>query len=161
MNAELGGNNPVPKSGASSSPSPAVSFERSPAQTKRDEEKPAPSQHQPSSDAPRIIATSEETNANGVGDCETPPDLRQAGPAVGRKQPDTAAPRANDGVASDSAPPSVDSLARFSRFLSLLVVSATEEQTPSTTERERVALAELVRARRVGRTQRSAPFWVL
>lgn len=64
---------------------------------------------------------------------------------------DTAAHSAESGIATESsAPSSINSLARFSRFLSLLVASAQEEQTPSATERERAALAELLQARRVG-----------
>lgn len=47
------------------------------------------------------------------------------------------------------AVPSIDSLAKFSYFLALLVVASEEEQAPSTTEREREALAELLQARRV------------
>eukprot|EP00903_Cladosiphon_okamuranus_P007740 g7499.t1 len=60
---------------------------------------------------------------------------------------DVAAHGVESGIAAESsAPSSIDSLARFSRFLSLLVASAQEEQTPFTTERERAALAELLQA---------------
>ncbi|CAN0108597.1 unnamed protein product [Scytosiphon promiscuus] len=42
--------------------------------------------------------------------------------------------------------PAVDSLAKFCRFLALLVASVQEEGTSSTTDKERAALAELIRA---------------
>lgn len=74
----------------------------------------------------------------------------EAGSWVGDEE-NNAARSAQGKVATDSSAPSINSLARFSRFLSLLVASAQAEQTPSTTERERIALAELLQARRVGR----------
>lgn len=67
---------------------------------------------------------------------------------------DSADIAADDVVSNSSVAPSVDSLVKFCRFLSLLVESAQqEEQTPlSATEKERAALEELLRARRVGHT---------
>lgn len=73
----------------------------------------------------------------------------EAGVGVGHNE-DSAAHSAESNIVTDSSAPSIDSLARFSRFLSLLVASAQEEQTPSTTERERAALTELLQARQVG-----------
>lgn len=57
---------------------------------------------------------------------------------------------ANAGPNLAASPPlfSVDSLAKFTRFLSLLVVASEEERAAFTTERERSALGELLSARR-------------
>lgn len=73
----------------------------------------------------------------------------EVGEGVGDKE-DNAAHTCESDIATESPAPSIDSLAGFSRFLSLLVASIQEERTPSTTERERAALAELLQARRVG-----------
>lgn len=67
--------------------------------------------------------------------------------AVARDNENNAAHSSESAIATESSAPSIDSLVRFSRFLSLLVASTQEEQTPSTTERERAALAELLQAR--------------
>lgn len=61
---------------------------------------------------------------------------------------------ATGGRAPECAGPPMDSLVKFSRFLALLVASAQEERTPSANERERSALAELLRARLVYRSER-------
>lgn len=146
-NAASGGISPVRDSGTSLAYQSKNSFERNRSHNERDKEEPAPSEeHQTPLNTPKIAISSED--AGPVVECQSPPRLH-AGSAGGMKA-GTAPHRAKEGLASDSPAPSVDSLARFSRFLSLLVVSALEEQTPSTTERERMALAELVRARRVG-----------
>lgn len=49
----------------------------------------------------------------------------------------------------------IDSLAKFTLFLSLLVVASEEERAASTTERERSALAELLSARRENSSSRA------
>ena len=100
-------------------------------------------------------------SASSLEGCQNLPDSKvvdedsralaedEAGALVGDRE-HSAAHSAESAIATKSSAPSIDSLARFSRFLSLLVASAQEEQTPSTTERERAALAELLQARRVG-----------
>ena len=146
-NAASGGISPVRDSGTSLAYQSKSNSERNRSHNERDKEEPAPSEEQQTPLNTQKIAISSE-DAGPVVECQSPPRLH-AGSAGGMKA-GTAPHRAKEGLASDSSAPSVDSLARFSRFLSLLVVSALEEQTPSTTERERMALAELVRARRVG-----------